>query len=56
MAPPKGKSNNERGVQRGDRNATQTRRERVALDRENSGSEAKRAAVIAERAKNAGHR
>ena len=56
MAPPKGQSNNERGLRRGDRNASMTRRERIALERENSGSTAKRAAAVTERARNAGHR
>lgn len=48
-------TNNPRGNPRGSHNASMTKRENEALDAENSGSAAKRAAVIAGRALRGGN-
>jgi hypothetical protein len=52
--PAKGTSNNPSGNSKTGRNNMMTARQRKALDHENSGSKAKRAAAVALRARNAG--
>jgi hypothetical protein len=55
MAPPKGKSNNPSGKSRDGHGQSMTRRERAALDHENTGSRAKRIKAIKLRGRDAGH-